>query len=88
MRHESRLLAALLIPLGAAEAKINISRYATELGPPLCLINLNRDHCLCDGFYRDLGNGNCECRHASGRIVRRKRDHRSALQMMTFERRA
>jgi hypothetical protein len=83
MRHGLRLLAALLIPLGAAEAKINISRYAT-----LCLINLNRDHCLCDGFYRDLGNGNCECRHASGRIVRRKRDHRSALQMMTFERRA
>jgi hypothetical protein len=63
------LTATLLIPLGAAEAKITISRAATELGPPLCLIS--RDHCLCGGFYRDLGNGACECRHASGRIVRR-----------------
>jgi hypothetical protein len=69
MRNGLMLLAALLVPLGPAEAKINISRYATESGPPLCLIN--RDHCLCDGFYRDLGNRNCECRHASGRIVRR-----------------
>jgi hypothetical protein len=69
MRNGIMLMAAFLVPLGAAEAKINIPRYATELGPPLCLID--RDHCLCGGFYRDLGNGACECRHASGRIVRR-----------------
>jgi hypothetical protein len=62
MRNGLILLAALLVPLGPAEAKINISRDATESGPPLCLIN---------GFYRDLGHRNCECRHASGRIVRR-----------------
>ncbi len=67
MRNGLMLVVALLVPLGAAEAKI--SRFATELGPSLCLIN--RDHCLCGGPYRDLGNGACECRHASGRIVRR-----------------
>jgi hypothetical protein len=67
MRRGLLLVAALLVPLGPAGAKIN--RYAVELGPPLCL--LDRDHCLCAGFYRDLGNGACECRHASGRIVRR-----------------
>ncbi len=67
MRRGLILMTALLVPLWPAEAKIG--RYATELGPPLCL--LDRDHCLCSGFYRDLGNGICECRHASGRIVRR-----------------
>ena len=67
MRYGLVLMGALLVSLGPAEAKI--SRYAVELGPPLCLID--RDHCLCSGFYRDLGNGACECRHASGRIVRR-----------------
>jgi hypothetical protein len=68
MRYAFVLMPALLIiPAGPADAKI--SRYAIELGPAYCLID--RDHCLCGGFYRDLGNGACECRHAGGRIVRR-----------------
>jgi|GEM_PF-2467870 len=65
MKNVLLLVAAILIPVGAAQGKVG--RYATQLGPSYCLIDSAK--CLC-GAYDDLGNGSCECRHSHGRIVR------------------
>jgi hypothetical protein len=65
MKNVLLLIAAILVPVGAAQGKV--SRNAVRLGPTYCLIDSAK--CLC-GAYDDLGNGSCECRHSHGRIVR------------------
>lgn len=65
MKNVLLLIAAILVPVGAAQGKVN--RNAVRLGPTCCLIDSAK--CLC-GAYDDLGNGSCECRHSHGRIVR------------------
>lgn len=65
MKNVLLLIAAILVPVGAAQGKVN--RNAVRLGPTYCLIDSAK--CLC-GDYDDLGNGSCECRHSHGRIVR------------------
>jgi hypothetical protein len=52
MKNVLLLIAAMLIPVGAAQGKL--SRYSTQLGPTYCLIDSGK--CLC-GDYDNLGNG-------------------------------
>jgi hypothetical protein len=51
MKNVLLLIAAILVPVGAAQGKV--SRNAVRLGPTYCLIDSAK--CLC-GAYDDLGN--------------------------------